>query len=147
MATFIYYYVEGLKFFKKSWAITGLFVLLTIYWASANSKLINKQVRDSQYVFTAGRLILAKLTEEKYRLPQEAYVMVPNPLMPLGEDFLKKFYSNGSIQFLFIDTRWKQKIPDGFDLNKLYVYDYSKQSSVVVDRSEEYRKEFKKSSP
>ena len=102
-------------------------------------------MKDSQYLYTGGRLLLKKLEVEKTKLPEGSFVFLPNPLMPLAEDFLEKFYSNGSISFFFIDTRWKQKIPKGFDLNKLYVYDYSKQSSMVIDRSEEYRKEFKKS--
>ncbi len=145
LATFVYHYLGLLKIFRKKFLITGVFILLTIFWTTQNSKLIHAQMKDSQYLYTGGRLLLKKLEVEKTKLPEGSFVFLPNPLMPLGEDFLEKFYSNGSISFFFIDTKWKQKIPKGFDINKLYVYDYSKQSLMVVDRSEEYREEFKKS--
>lgn len=147
----ISFILKHLKLFKKI-VLKKIVVLLLIFiWTSLNSQLIFKKIQDSQYVYTGGKKLMAKLSATKFKIPDGSIVMLPNPLMPLGEDFLKKYYSNGKTKFLFIDTKWRAKIPQDFDINKLYVYDYNEEYKKggkanlnlieVLDKSPIYRQQ------
>lgn len=95
---------------------------------------------------------MQRLNIEKSQLPDGAIVMVSNPLMPSGEDFLKKYYNNPnrSVLYMYIDSKWQSKIPTDFDLAKLFVFDYNDEYKKggrahlnfikVEDKSDEYRK-------
>ncbi len=129
-----------------------LVAILLACWIIPNTNLTWKKIHDSQRYYTGGRLMFQHLNKVKNEIPSDSLVMLPNPLMPLGIDFLKKYYKGHDIQYLFIDSKWKTKIPEGFDLNKFYVFDYSEEFNrggnarlefiSVVDKSSEYRKLF-----
>ncbi len=136
---------------RKMFGYIILGVLLAC-WIIPNTNFAWRKIHDSQRFYTGGRLLFQKLDKVKNEIPANSILMLPNPLMPLGEDFLKKYYSGQNTKFLFIDSKWKSKIPEGFDLNKLYVFDFNEeydrggnarlQFISVVDKSQDYRKLF-----
>lgn len=146
-ASFFYEILKPLKA-KKVLFLFSL-ALITGIWVTLNSLSIWKHIRDSQYEYTGGRKMLKILSQNKNSFPANSLVMLPQPLMPLGEDFLKKHYSRSQTKFLYIDSKWKEKIPKGFDLNKLFVFDFNDEFNKggrsdlskieVVDYSNDYR--------
>lgn len=139
----------------KKWLLLKYFlvIFLILLYVGTNTQFIWTKMKDSQSLYTGGNLMLQHLKKTKDNLPLDSIVMLPNPLMPSGIEFLKKYYSGQNTQFLFIDTKWKSKVPTDFDLNKFYVFDYSEEFNrggnarlqfiSVVDKSEEYRKELR----
>lgn len=129
-----------------------IFISLLLLWAVPNTFFIWNKINSSQRYFTAGRAMLTYLEQAKTNLPKDAYIMLPNPLMPLGIDFLKKYYNPGTATFLYNDINWKSKIYPS-DVNKLYVFDYNEeyyrgsqaraQYISVVDKSSIYREALK----
>lgn len=118
-------------------------------WIIPNIGFTWKKMHDSQRFYTGGRVMMAHLEKTKTGLPEGALVMLPNPLMPSGEDFLKKYYSGAGTKFLYIDPNWKLKLPPNIDPNKIFVYTYNEEYSrggaarlefiSIVDKSKEYR--------
>lgn len=166
-----YYFIPGIYvgFILASFLYTLLFqtrlrqafsyIILSILialWAIPNTKLIWEKINQSQYAYTGGRAEMSYLNKIKSSLPPNSIVMLPNPLMPLGIDFLKKYYSGPNTQFEFLDSKWDSKIPSDFDLNKLFVFTYNDEYGFggkarvnlieIVDKSEQYRKEFREKS-
>ncbi len=151
ISSFIYSLLLNMS--KRLLLLKYCFIILLIFlYVTANTQFIWTKMKDSQRFYTGGNLMLNKLSQVKDTLPVDSIIMLPNPLMPLGIDFLKKYYKGHDIQYLFIDSKWKTKIPEGFDLNKFYVFDYSEEFNrggnarlefiSVVDKSSEYRKLF-----
>ena len=128
-------------------------IFLILLWIIPNTSFIWKKVHDSQRFYTANRAMFNYLNNTKNQLPDGAIVLLPDP-MPSAIDFLKKYYSGPNTQFLYLDSKWESKIPQGFDLNKLFVFIYNEeydrggaarvQFISVVDKSEEYRSLLKK---
>lgn len=153
IASFIYtVFLSNLK--TKLQLIRGSLILFLIaLYLATNIVSIWTKIRDSQRYYTGGRVMLKYLEKVKKDLPPNSIVMLPNPLMPSGTDFLRKYYSGQNTQFQFIDSNWKNKVPEDLDLNKLYVFDYNEEYNrggsariefiSVVDKSEEYRKSLK----
>lgn len=151
LATFLIETLKSIKFTKSKPIFILIILLICSYWIISNTQLVWKKIHDSQYVFTGGKLLLDKLSQEKNNYPKDAIVMLPNPLMPLGEDFLKKYYSGENTKFVFIDSKWQSKIPENFDKNKLFVFDYNEEYKKggradisrieVLDKSEKFRKD------
>lgn len=149
IASFIYVFLSGKLSQKIKFLRFGLVSLIILIYLLTNIRLIWKGMHDSQYEYTGGRLMMNYLDKAKFNLPDGSIVMVPQPLMPLGEDFLKKYYRVSDIKFLYIDNKWQTKIPENFDSNKLYVFDYNEEfrkggnantkNIIVVDKSPEYR--------
>ena len=126
-----------------------LVIFLIVLYLSTNIGLIWAKIKDSQRYYTGGRVMLLYLDKAKNDLPPDSIVMLPNPLMPSGTDFLRKYYSGQNTTFFFIDTKWKTKIPPEFNTDKLFVFDYNEeyyrgsaariQFIGVEDKSKEYR--------
>ncbi len=151
-ASFLVILLDNINIFSKKAFKIGAIIFLLLIWTIININLIWKKVKDSQYAYTGGRLLMQRLNIEKSQLPDGAIVMVSNPLMPSGEDFLKKYYNNPnrSVLYMYIDSKWQSKIPTDFDLAKLFVFDYNDEYKKggrahlnfikVEDKSDEYRK-------
>lgn len=149
VASFIYVFLSGKLSQKIKFLRFSLVSLLILIYLFTNIQLIWKGIRDSQYEYTGGRLMMNYLDKAKFNIPDGSIVMVPQPLMPLGEDFLKKYYSGQSTKFLYIDVNWRSKIPENYDKNKLFVFDYNDEFKKggkadlsrieVIDKSKEYR--------
>lgn len=125
-------------------------VSLLLLWIIPNTLFIWKKIHDSQRFYTATKVMFRHLNTVKNQLPDGSIVLLPNPPMPTAIDFLKKYYSGPNIKFDYLDTKWKSKVPENFDLAKLFVFVYSEEFDrggiarmefiSVVDKSEEYRK-------
>lgn len=146
-----FFYIVLNQFLHKKILRIFFLGLIIITFVNINVKYIWKGIKDSQYEYTGGKKLLKVLNDRKNNLPTESIVFLPQPLMPLGEDFLKKYYSGKETKFLYIDTNWKSKVPENFDLNKLFVFDHNDEykrggkSDInrieTVDKSEQFRKD------
>lgn len=125
---------------------------LSIIWVTLNTSHIHKKMQHSQYQYTAGIKLLRYLDTAKERFPPNSLVLLPTPLMPLGPDFLKKYYSGEDTKFLFIHSKWIQEVPQDFDVNKIFAFDYNEEykrggsadlkNIKVIDVSKIYRQKY-----
>jgi len=151
-----YYYLPAFyvgiilaSFFNTLFKNKKVLLLIALTWALYNTKLIWRQIHDSQYSFTGGKLMLQHLDERKEYLPEKSIVILPQPLMPLGENFLEKYYTGPETKFLYLDEKWQSKIPENFDPKNLFVFAYNEEYEkggnasltkiTVIDKSEEFR--------
>lgn len=120
----------------------GFLVILAIIITKVgiNYKYISQRVTAKQHYFTANKLMLDYLSENKDKF-ESAYVFVPSPPGPNSIDFLQKFYGNRETKFVFLDVNWRQKLPKVINPTTVFVFDYSQEKPVrIVDKSKEYRK-------
>lgn len=143
-----YYYIPGFYigmiyaifidnlFKKKTKAI--VIILLAFFWIYINTNFIFKKIHDSQYYYTQTTIMLDFLKRVEPGLPENSIVFLPSPPEPGATDFLKKYYSIRNTTYIFLDVRWKSKLPDGVDKDKVFVFDFQ-DKFTVLDKSIEYR--------
>lgn len=112
--------------------------LLTILWLFANSNFIWKKIASTQYYSIQTKLMLNYLNTIKDNLPENAFVLLPDPPEPGATAFLIKYYSGKNTTFLYLDQNWKSKLPENVDKNKVFVFDF-KEKFKIEDQSEKYR--------
>ncbi len=118
----------------------GFILSLSLVWVIVNSSFIHAKMKSTQIYYTQNRIMFAFLTDKKEKLPNNAFVLLPNPPGPNSVDFLKNNFGKSDTTFLYLDQNWKDKIPTEIKAEKLFVYDYSKSDNEkVIDRSEEFR--------
>lgn len=143
-----YYYIPGFyvgiiyaifidSLFKRK--IKAIFiVILALFWIYTNTNFIFKKIHDSQYYFTQTTIMLNYLKNIKSSLPENSIVFLPSPPEPGATDFLEKYYSDHNTIYIFLDVRWKSKLPPNFNKEKVFVFDFQDKFSIV-DKSKEYR--------
>lgn len=113
---------------------------LLFVWLNTNIKTISQKMAASQPTYdkiTAGLNFLNKI---KPALPDNAIVVLPSPLMPIGGDFYAKFYAPKNTVFYYLDSKWQENIPANYPIEKIFVYEFDKnRKNELVDKSQIYR--------
>lgn len=126
-----------------------LVVIFLLFWCGRNYYLINKLVQDSQRYYTESTLMFQYLDKMKSSFPENAVLFIPNPPLPSGVDFIKKYYSKPSFTLLYLDTNWYKKLPEGSKIEDAYFFKYNSEPMpdgnriTIVDESQKYRELYK----
>lgn len=125
---------------KHSRLITLLIFALCIAWAHFNSNLIFKKMKDSQAYYDRYKVIYRYLDVNRSSFPNDSYIFIRTS--PGSMLFLNRFYSENSVTYTYLDTNWRSHLPNGFDIDKLFVFDFGKKDEIE-DKTEEYRSELR----
>lgn len=133
-----------LYFFFYQRKLVGKLLLLGFmgWWVFFNFRLIWTKMDEQQQAHLASKETLSFLKKESAYFANNALVVLPGVIGYYGSDFCQKFYGQGKVRFAPIFADWEKE--NGFDLNRVVVFDFDYDEMVVINRTKEFQELIKK---